>query len=511
MREQSSGKTIAKNTIFLYARLLITVLVSLYTARVVLQALGVNDFGLYNVVGGLVAMLGFLNAGMVQASQRFLSYEIGKEDAKRLKDVFSTTLLIHILIAIVIFVAIEVIGVWFLNTKMNVLPDRMVAANWVLQCTLLSFLFGVITVPYNAVIIAHEKMGFYAVMSIIDAILKLGIVFLVVPYGGDKLILYSLLLLTIPAAEFFFYSLYCNRTFKESSYKPVYNKELFRKVLSFAGWSFVGNIGFAFRNNGVNIVINLFCGTAINAARGIAYQVSSQIVGFTSNFQMAIIPQITKRYAANDNQSMISLVIRGSKYSFILLYLIALPFCLRADYVLQLWLGEVPQYTLEFVSLILIVSLIDGMAIPIGKAIDATGDIKWFQITIAVLMLLDIPFAYVLLSLGVLPYVVVVSSIFVSLLGLFARIIIVKRRFDIFPVLNYLTSVFLRCILIAFVTYFICYYLDKLVANNFIGLIVVCIMSVFISSFFFFFFGLDKLEKESVKNIILTRFHKYKK
>lgn len=508
MDQHTSGKAIAKNTLFLYVRLFITVIVALYTARVVLRTLGVEDFGLFNVVGGLVAMFSFLNSGMIQASQRFMSYEIGKGDSERLKSVFSTTLLIHILIALIIFIGVESIGVWFLNSKMNIAPDRLVAANWVLQCTLLSFSITVITVPFNATIIAHEKMGFYAVMSIIDAVLKLGIVFIVMVYGGDKLIFYSILLLIIPLVSLIVYSSYCKIKFQETSFTPKYNKVLFRSILGFAGWSFVGNIGFVFRNNGVNIVINLFCGTAVNAARGIAYQVSSQIAGFASNFQMAIIPQITKRYAANEIDSMMNLVVRGSKYSFILLYLIALPFCLRAEYVLTLWLGEVPSYTVEFVILVLIMSLIDGMAIPLGKAIDATGNIKWFQIIIAIIMLLDIPFSYIFLKAGVAPYVVVYGSILVSFIGLFARMIIVKRRFEIFSVGAFVLTVLLRCFLLAVLTSLICSFINKIVVNNFLGLIVMCLVTLVINGLFFYLFGLDSIERSALNSFISQKLHR---
>lgn len=507
MAQQNNTNTIAKNTFFLYVRLLLTVFINFFTSRIVLQVLGVEDFGLYNVVGSVVAMFTFLNSGMVQASQRFMSYEMGRGDEKCLKDVFSSSFLIHILIALIVFVAVESVGIWFLNNRMNISPERLYAANWVLQCSLLSFSIQIVTVPFLATIIAHERMGIYAIIGFVDALLKLVAIYIVKYTPYDNLISYSILLLIVPLLEFLVYSLYNKRHFSEVSFRPRYIKSMFRGILSFAGWSFVGNIGFVFRGNGVNIVINLFCGTAVNAARGIASQVSSQLVGFTSNFQMAIIPQITKRYAAQEYTNMLSLVMRGSKFSFILLFIIALPFCLRADYVLTLWLGIVPQYTVEFVNLILIMSLIDGMAIPLGKAIDATGNIKWFQTSIAIVMLLDIPFAYILLWMGVVPYLVVISSIIVSILGLLVRIYILKRRFAKYPVVASFNRVFLRCLFVSMVAYYLCVFINDYISNTFLGLIIMTVLSIFISCTLCYFFALDNVERDMIIHTVKSKIH----
>ena len=505
MSQQKSSSTIAKNTVFLYVRLLFTIFITFFTSRVVLQVLGVEDFGIFNVVGSVVAMFSFLNSGMIQASQRFMSFQMGKGDERSLKDVFSSSLLIHILIGAIVFVGVESIGVWFLNAKMNIAPERMYAANWVLQCSLLGFSISVITVPFYAETIAHEKMGVYAIVGLVDSLLKLGAIYLVKYSSFDNLIFYSILLLVIPTLELIVYSIYCKKHFSEVSFRPRYVKGMFVSILSFAGWSFVGNMGFTGRNAGVNIVINMLCGVAVNAARGIAYQVSSAIVGFASNFQMAIVPQITKRYAANDISSMLKLVTRGSKLSFILLFLMALPLSLRIDYILELWLGNVPEYTAEFVSLVLVVCILDSMVIPLGKAIDATGNIKWFQISVSVVMLLDIPVCYLILMMGVEPYLALIGSMMVSMAGMCVRIIIVKRRFPAFSVFGYLRDVLFKCLLAAAMSYFICRFVNSFIPEGFFGLIAACLVILLITAANFFILALDKEDKAIIKDIVVSK------
>lgn len=507
----NSRSTIAKNTIYLYLRLLLTTIISLYTSRIVLQALGVEDYGLYNVVGSVVTVFSFLNSGMIQASQRFMSYEMGKDNKLDLKRVFTTTMLIHVLIAVVTFILVEAVGVWFLNNKLNIAQERMYAANWVFHLSLLSFSVGVLTVPFYSAIISHEKMGLYAITSFVDALLKLGIVFIIKYSSGDRLIFYAVLLLLIPLFELFVYATYCKFKFEEVSFRLQYHKDLFRRILSFAGWSFVGNMGHAGRNTGVNVVINMLCGVSMNTVRGIAYQVSTQIMTFASNFLMAIVPQITKRFAANDISGMLSLTLRGSKLSFILLYMIVLPFYLRAYYVLSLWLGQVPNYSVEFVSLVLVTIIIDGMAIPLGKAIDATGDIKWFQICIACVMLLDVPISYLILLTGVNPYYVVISSILVSLIALGVRILIIKKKFEMFSIKSYLINVIAKCIEASMVTFGACYYINRFIPNNIVGLLGLIIITIIVNILVFSIWVLDHSEKSMIKHAIFLKLHINKK
>jgi O-antigen/teichoic acid export membrane protein len=472
--------------------------ISLYTSRVVLATLGVEDFGIYNVVGGFVVMFAFLNAGMVQASQRFLSLEIGRKNHFQLKDVFATTLSIHFLLAIIFLISAELIGLWFLNVKMNIDSSRMVAANWVFQCSILAFVVNIISVPYNATIIAQEHMKMYAYVSIIEVSLKLLIVYLIQIVSYDKLIVYALLQFLIAIIIRIVYGEYCRKKFIECQFRLLYNKDLFHEILSFATWSFVGNIGFTFRNQGVNVLINLFFGTAINAARGIAYQVSAQISGLVSNFQMAIIPQITKRYAAKEIDSMLDIVFKGSKYSFFLLYIIALPVIFKTPYILQLWLGTVPAHTIEFLRLVLIVALIDSTAIPLGKAIDSTGKIKLFQISIAFIMLADIPLSYLLLRMNVDAYFVMYVAIFTSLAGLFIRLFFLKKNIQQVNIREYLMSVLLRCVIILCVTFFTMYSIHRFFADTLMGVINITIVSVSLNLVVFFIVGMQSNERNFI-------------
>lgn len=496
----SNNSRIAKNTIFLYIRLLITLLVSLYTARVILNALGFADYGLYNVVGGIVVMFSFINSGMVQASQRFMAFEIGKGASNDLNAIFATTNTIHFIIAGVILLLAETIGLWFLNTQMNIDPDRMVAANWVYQFSVFTFLVGVISVPYNAALIAHEHMDVYAYFSILEVGLKLLIVFLIQIIDTDKLIFYAFMVFIVSVINRIVYNVYCRIKFEECKFSLVYNKEYFGKILSFAGWSFFGNIGFSFKKEGINILINIFFGTIVNAARGVAYQVSGIISQFSNSFQMAIIPQIVKQYAAGNEEGMLSLSYRGAKFSFYLLYFLALPLLLITPFVLEVWLKAVPDSTVIFLRLTLIVSLIDCTAVPIGKAIDATGNIKLFQILIACIMLCDIPISYLFLMLGMPAYTVMYVAIFTSSVCLFVRLFLLKKYIPKTDILLFIKEVLLRICIVAIITYTIMYKITSLHEVDWIWAITICILSVVVNAVVMFFIGLNKPERDMIIN-----------
>ena len=493
-----NNKRIVKNTLFLYLRMLFILGVSLYTSRVVLATLGVEDFGIYNVIGGIVVMFTFLNAGMVQTSQRFLAFEIGRNNPSQLKNVFATTLTIHFLLAIIFFISAEIIGLWFLNTKINIDSDRMVAANWVFQCSILAFLINIVSVPYNAAVVAREHMHIYAYISIIEVVLKLLIVFLTKYSIYDKLIIYAILQLSTAIIIRIIYGIYCHKKFEECRTKLLYIKNLFREIMSFASWNFVANIGFIFKDQGVNVLINMFHGVTINAARGIAYQVSGVVNGFVSNFQMAITPQITKRYAANEIESMLDITFKGSKYSFFLLYIIALPVIFKAPYILQVWLETVPEYTIIFLRLALIVSLIDCTAIPLGKAINSTGKIKAFLITITCILLTDIPISYIILQKGFAVYSVMYIAILTSLLSLFARLFILKKHLKQVSVYKYLTDVLLRCLIFVGISFSFIYCIRDSFDNTIIGLITICCISLLINIILIYFIGIQYEERKFV-------------
>lgn len=444
-----NNKRIAKNTLLLYVRMLFTIIVGLYTSRLILSTLGINDYGIYNVTGGIVTMLAFLNSAMAAASQRYISFELGRQKFQYLKDVFRTSVTVHIIIAGIIFVIAETAGVWFLNTHINIASERMVAANWVYQCSILTFMLAVISVPYNACIIAHEHMKAFAYISIIEVSLKLVIVYLLLILATDKLITYAILVLCVSIIIRIIYGLYCKKYFEECTYKFTLNQKLFKEMFAFAGWSIIGNLGFSLKDQGSNIVLNIFCGTTINAARGVALQVNGIINSFSGYFTMALNPQITKQYAAGNIQESIQLVYAGCRYSFYLLSIISIPFMVNLDYLLSLWLESVPPYTSKFLFLALIAALINSMASPIVTAMQATGKIKTFQITICIIMLCEVPMAYITLNLGFPPYMAMIPTIIIITIGLFARFILLKKVVKSYSIKYFILHIVIKNMLIA--------------------------------------------------------------
>lgn len=419
----SSNKRIAKNTLLLYARMLLLLVVSLYTSRVVLATLGIDDFGIYNVVGGIVTMFTFLNAAMGNSSHRFITFALGKGNEKELKDVVGATCLIHWVLAIFILVLAETVGLWFLHNKMVIPADRMVAAEWVYQFSIIACMVTIISVPYNAMIIAHEKMGAFAFISIMDAVLKLLIAFLIQYVGGDKLILYAALILGITVLDRLIYQIYCRRKFEEAKNIRFTRFTQLKDMTSFAGWSLVGNFAYIGYTQGLNILLNMFFGPAVNASRGIAVQVQSAVKGFVTNFQTAVNPQIVKSYAQGDFARLHTLVYSGSKFSFYLLFCMVLPISIEAETLLGLWLKEVPDYAVIFTILTLLILLVEPLTGPIDRANMATGKIKSYQILEGGSLILILPIAYIVLKMGGAPYTVFVVQLvimyFVQILRLF--------------------------------------------------------------------------------------------
>lgn len=335
-----NNKRIAKNTILLYGRMLLLMAISLFTSRVILNVLGVVDYGVYNVVGGIVTMFGFLNSSMASATQRYITFALGKGDELQLQKVFSTALQIHTLIAGVVVLLGEIVGLWFLYNKMQVPPDRMEAAFWVLQSSIVSSAVMIVSVPYNAAIIAHEKMSAFAYISIVEAALKLIIVYLLLIFSVDKLILYAFLILGVQVTIRFCYSIYCKRHFFETKYRRICEKSLLKEMGQFAGWSMFGNLSAVLFNQGVDMMLNVFFGPVVNAARAVAVQVQGAIRQFVTNFQVALNPQITKTYAQDDLANMHQLMFRSARFSFYLLFLISLPVLFETDFILKTWLKK---------------------------------------------------------------------------------------------------------------------------------------------------------------------------
>ena len=421
-----NNKRILINTVLLYFRMLILLGVSLYTSRIVLKNLGVEDFGIYNVVGGIVIMFSFLNSSMSSATQRFISFELGSKNNENLQKIFIMCVNIHLLIALTIFFLAETIGLWFLNTYLVIPAERMVAANWVYQFSILSFLFTIISVPYNAFIIANERMNVYAYVGIIEVALKLLTVFSLAWFGFDKLKLYGVLIFIVTVFIWLIYKVYCFRNFKDTKYRFLWDKVLFKTLMNYSGWNLFGSMAGVTMGQGINILLNLFFNPVINAARAISYQVYGAINGFVSNFQIAIKPQIVISFAKNDIEHMHQLIFQGAKYSYFLLYIISLPLIFEMEFVLKSWLNTVPDYTVLFCRLILINALIDCVSGPLITAAQATGKIKKYQIIIGSLLLLNLPVSYLLLSIGMGPQTTIYTSIIISIFCLFSRLLILK-------------------------------------------------------------------------------------
>lgn len=493
---QINNKTIASNTLILYGRMLFTLVISLYVTRRLLIVLGVSDFGLFNVVGGVVMMFSFLNNAMIAASQRFITYSLGTNNLSQQKKVFSTSVIIHVLIAILIILLLETIGLWYINNKLNVDVGRVNAVFFVFQASVISLLLSIINVPFSATVIAHEKMNFYAFASVLDSVLKLVIV-LVLPYiNYDKLISYSTLLILLGLVNVSIYIFYCTNHFDECKLIKI-DKNIFSEMFSFAGWSFLGNFGVVAKDYGVNLIINAFCSTVVNASRGVAYQVMNAINGFVSGFQTAMNPQLTKRYAIGDTKSMLSLLYNGTKYSFLLLSLFVIPLYIRGDYVLYLWLGDVPEYSVQFLRLALIMALINSMSGPFVTSIQATGNIKLFQIIISIIMTLDMPLCFIFLKIGYPPYSVMYVSIMSAFVGLLVRAYLFYRQVK-FDIKYFLKTIIIKHYIIVFMLFNIMNWISHFFENTLWGLVIFCLISVTVCTIIFFFVALNSNERNSV-------------
>lgn len=436
----ANNKRIAKNTVILYFRTIIILFISLYTSRVILNALGVEDFGIYNVVGGMVAMLGVLSNALSSSISRFLTFELGKGDKKRLNTIFCTSVNIQIGISVVVLIVGEILGVWFLNYYMNIPPERMTAANWVLQCSLATFCVNLMIIPYNATIIAHEKMDAFAYISIFEAVLKLVICYAIIISPYDRLIVYALLLLFTALIIRIIYGIYCSKNFEECHYKVIFNRPVLKEMAGFAGWNFFTNSAYVFNTQGVNLLINIFFGVTVNAARGIATQVEHAVMQLVNSFTTALNPQITKNYACGNKEAMVSLVCRGAKFSYFLMFIFALPVLIETEYILSLWLKIVPPHAVNFVRLAIIASMINIVGKTGYTACMATGNIKKYVLWITPITCLVFPLSWIAFEFGgasEMPYIIYA---FVYIVNELVRLRMMKELLD-FPVLLFVKKV----------------------------------------------------------------------
>ena len=502
MTTTENNKRIARNTLLLYFRMLFLMIISLYTSRIVLNALGVEDFGIYNVAGGVVAMFSILSGSLSAAISRFITYELGKNNVLKLKTIFSSAITIQIGLGIVIAFFAETIGIWFLNTQMNIPIERMTAANWVLQFSIITFIINLISVPYNAVIIAHEKMSAFAYISIFEAIGKLLIAYLITISPIDKLIFYAILMCGVAIAIRLLYGYYCKRHFDECRFHFIWNKQIFQQIFSFAGWNFIGASSAVLRDHGGNIIINLFCGPTVNAARGIAFQVNNAIQGFVSNFMTALNPQITKSYAAKNYTYMMTLIFQGARLSFYMLLLLSLPIIINTHYLLTLWLNTVPEHTVLFVRLVLIFAMSESISGPLITAMLATGNIRNYQIIVGGLQMLNLPTSYILLSLGAIPETVLIVAVLISQCCLMARLYMLKKMIKL-KIKDYLKKVYFNIITVSIIAIILPICMRERLAENFINFLLsslICMLCTYLS---IYYIGCSYEERKFIYNKFL--------
>ena len=419
--------------------------IGLFTSRVILNALGISDMGLMSVAGSVITMFTFLNATLTSGTQRFISYAIGENNAQRRRAVFKSAMTLHLLLAIIIFFLGETLGLWYVYNKLNVEPGRFQAAMWCYQLSIISTVVGMVQLPFNSALIAHEKMNIYAYMTIFDAVFKLLAAYLIQIVCFDRLIFYSILIFAAELLSTFLYNLYCRKHFKECSFSFGYDKGIFRNMLSFSGWNTLGCLAAMGQGTGVNLIINSFCGTVVNGARGIAFQANGWVTRFVENFMVALNPQIIKSYASGDIQRMSSLVINGARFGCYLFLLLGIPLFVEIEFVLKLWLGQCPEHTVAFMRIVMIETLFKTMGTPTVTAMHATGQMKLLNITVGSILLLIVPVSYVCFRLGLSPEQVLLINIIPWIVVPFIRVFLVKKYSQgKFPVGQYLYQVVLK-------------------------------------------------------------------
>lgn len=509
---QDNNKTIAKNTLFMYFRMFFSMCISLYTSRIVLATLGFTDYGIFNVVGGIIAMFGFLNGAMANMTSRFITYYLGTKDYSRLNEVFSMTFIIHLILALIIFALGETIGLWFFYNKMVIPESRMSAALILYQLSIASTMMTIIVVPYTSTIIAHEKMAVYAYISIVESLLRLLIVYLLVVTTYDKLALYAILLFVIQILVFLFNLFYCNTNFAESTIRRIWDKSMLKEMGKFTGWSMFGNFSYIFYTQGLNILINMFCGPIVNAARGIAVQVENAILQFTASIQTAINPQIIKSYSQNDTSRMKMLIFASSKYCFFLMLIISLPIMFGADYILYLWLGKYPEHTVNFIRLTLLCVLLDTLVNPLYTANLATGKVAIYNKRLAMLSLSFIPITYLGIKFTSIPEVVFVLNVLRNFIGIIVRMFIIRLQLNI-GIREYTYSVTSRVLFVSLIAMFLPLFVYfKIGSESLLSFVIISITSVLSTLVSIYIVGLERSERSFIIQkahlIIVNKLHK---
>lgn len=508
----SDNSRIAKNTLFLYIRMLVTMAVGLYTSRVVLAALGASDYGLYNVVGGIVVVLASINGTLASGTQRFISYALGEENENKLKSVFETAFFLHVIFAAIFLLVAESLGLWFLDVKMNIPDGREQAAFWVYQFSIIATSLTIVEVPFMSAVIAHERMNVFAYMSIYSAFAKLLIVYLICIVSFDRLIVYAALVCLVNLSSVLIYFLFSFYNFKECKGKPRKSNQVFKEMAGFMGWNVFGSISVPLQTQGVNILLNIFFNTIVNAARGLAVTVNNIVIQFVNSFQTAVNPQIVKLYAAGKKEEMIHLVLNNSRLAGFMFLIIAVPLFVEIEFVLDLWLGEYPEYTIPFIRIILVQSLIQTLTRPLVTVVHAVGKMKGPNLTAGIVLLLAVPMTYVLLKMGMDPVSVFAINLIPWLLETFFELYF-ENKYIGFPIWGFYKKVYLVVFPIALLLVSVPYLAHVYLPMDGWGrFLVVCIISVITSAVTIYYLGLSKHLREMVlekaKSIVTSKIHR---
>ena len=505
----ANNKRIAKNTLLLYVRMLFLMVVSLFTSRVILNTLGVEDFGIYNVVGGIVAMFTIISGSLTSAISRFLTFELGKGDKEKLKTIFSTSVNIQLGLSAIIILIGEIVGIWFMNNQMNIPAERMMAANYILQCSLGIFVLNLLSVPYNASIVAHEKMGAYAYISILDIVLKLAVAYAIMLSPFDRLISYGVLLLAESIFIRLIYGLYSKRNFEECTYHLIYDKAVLRKMVSFAGWNFLGVTAGTLNTQGVNILMNVYYGVTVNAARGIAVQASAAISQFVHSFTTAVNPQITKSYATGDMTYMHTLVCQSSKFSAYLFLLMAIPLSVETSEIFEIWLKNPPEYAVLFFRLSLLGTLMDSvLSNSLMTAIFATGDIKKYQIYVTICGGMVFPLTWLAYLMGASPDSTYIIYFIIYCVVLYVRLHVIQQKVHL-QIKEYARRVLVKFIPVAVLSYLVPISIAYLMPASFGRILITTIVSVVITCDIIYSIGLTIGERNMVMSKVKKITNKY--
>lgn len=497
-----NSKRIAQNTIYMYIRMSITMLVQLYTSRVVLGNLGIEDYGIYNVVGSFIVAFTFISGPLGTATQRFMNFELGKKEKGRVNLIFNMSLYVYAVITLLLFLIIEIVGEWFLYNKMQMPDDRMGAAQWAFHMSAVTLVFSLLKTPFESIIVTHERMSYYAYISVIEVLLKLLNAVSLAYFTYDKLKLYALNQFVITVIVFCALLMFCRKNFTQQiRMRKVWNKEIFFNMLSFSGWSLFGSVASMSANQGLNILLNIFYGVVVNAAMGIANQVNAAVNQFVTNFQIAFRPQIVKCYAAGEIQQLKKLIMNTSKYSYLLLFGLVCPLCFNMDYILKLWLKNPPEWAAQFTIFMLIYALLETLSAPMWMTVQATGKIRNYQLIISCLILLNIILSYIFLKMGFSPIVVLIIKCCLDITYLITRILFMRFKVQ-FSIKLYIKEVFVRISLITIFCFIAMFFISELLEQGWGKLAVLWGSFIIIYSLLVYTIGINARERDIIVHVV---------